>query len=64
VKTFTGSRPDVWGRPEDYTGYPEGIDSITKLSNITKGLVARGYSDQEIMKILGENFLHLFSQFF
>ena len=60
VKTFTGSRPDVWGTPEQYSGYPERIDSITKLPNITKGLVARGYSDQEIMKILGENFLGVF----
>jgi len=44
------------------TWVTQGIDSVLKLTNITKGLVARGYSDQEIMKILGENFLRLFEK--
>ena len=42
--------------------YAEGISSIAKTPNITRGLVARGYSDQEIGKILGENFLRLFDK--
>jgi membrane dipeptidase len=36
------------------------IRSITDTVDITKGLVARGYSDQEIEKILGLNFLRVF----
>jgi len=33
---------------------------LENMSNFTKGLVARGYSDAEIKKILGLNFLNLF----
>jgi len=40
----------------------EGFDDITRLPEITKGLVARGYSDQDIEKILGLNFLRVFRQ--
>lgn len=38
----------------------EGIDHISKIKNISRGLVARGYSDEDILKILGGNFLELF----
>jgi membrane dipeptidase len=34
----------------------------SKWVNITKGLVRRGYSDEEIRKILGENFLRVFEE--
>jgi membrane dipeptidase len=44
------------------TIYPTELESITRLPNITRGLVHRGYSDQEIAKILGANFLRLFEQ--
>ena len=37
--------------------YVFGLDSISKASYITEGLVARGYSDKEILNILGENWL-------
>ncbi|GAH80309.1 unnamed protein product, partial [marine sediment metagenome] len=39
---------------------PKGLESISKLANFTKGLVSKGYSDQEIEKILGGNFLRVF----
>jgi membrane dipeptidase len=42
------------------TIYPEGLASITQLPRITRGLVHRGYTDQDIAKILGANFLRLF----
>jgi membrane dipeptidase len=42
--------------------YVDGIPSISKSLNITKGLVGRGYSDNEIEKILGLNFLRLFEK--
>jgi len=38
----------------------EGQDDITRIPEIAKGLVARGYSDQDIEKILGLNFLRVF----
>jgi len=43
--------------------YPEGFEhSLAYFPNITRGLVARGYSDQEIVKILGSNFLRVFRE--
>ncbi|MCW3991165.1 MAG: dipeptidase [Candidatus Bathyarchaeota archaeon] len=42
----------------------EGANDPAKDINITRGLVARGYSDQEIEKILGLNFLGVFKQVF
>lgn len=40
--------------------YVFGLDSISKIGVITEGLVARGYSDDEILKILGGNWLRYF----
>jgi len=40
----------------------EGWDDISQLPQITKGLVAHGYSDQDIEKILGLNFLRVFKE--
>lgn len=39
-----------------------GIEFFNKWPNITKGLVSRGYSDLEIEKIVGGNFLRLFDR--
>jgi membrane dipeptidase len=38
------------------------IKSITEFPNFTRGLVSRGYSDQEITKILGGNFIRVFKE--
>jgi len=40
--------------------YADGVDDVTKLPNFTRGLIARGYRDDEIRGVLGENFLRLF----
>ncbi len=40
--------------------YAEGLEDVTKLPNLTRGLISRGYRDNEIRGILGENFLELF----
>jgi membrane dipeptidase len=55
------TRPDIWGLPgpRGVYDYTEGIDSISKVSNITRGLVERGYSDNDILKILGRNWLRV-----
>jgi membrane dipeptidase len=42
--------------------YPAGIDGFEKIPNVTRGLVARGYSDGTIRKIAGGNFLRVFRQ--
>ena len=40
----------------------EGMEDVTKLPNLTQGLVERGYHDATIMKILGGNFLRVITQ--
>ena len=42
------------------TGNLDGFDDYRDFPNITRGLVARGYRDQQIRGILGENFLRVF----
>ncbi len=54
--------PDHVGLGSDFDGgcgFP-GMDDITKMPQITRGLVARGYADTEITKILGGNNLRIF----
>jgi membrane dipeptidase len=40
---------------------PEGAQDVSMLPNITYELLKRGYSEQDIRKILGENFLRVFA---
>src|SRR5215216_84457 len=40
---------------------PVGMEDISKLPNITVELMKRGYSDADIKKVLGENFLRVMS---
>ncbi|MBI4318058.1 MAG: membrane dipeptidase [Chloroflexi bacterium] len=40
----------------------EGFADIREWPNVTSGLVARGYSDEEIKGILGGNFLRIFEE--
>jgi membrane dipeptidase len=42
--------------------YVAGFDSIADIIKITKGLVEHGYSDEEIKKILGGNWLRLLKE--
>jgi membrane dipeptidase len=52
----------------DYIGqgleapYMYGIESPEEWPNITRGLVARGYSDEEIKKLLGQNALRIIKE--
>src|SRR5207302_9900494 len=41
------------------TSLPEGIDSVADLPKITEALVQRGYTRDQIHKILGGNFLRV-----
>jgi len=51
-----GSDFDGIGQP------PTGLEDVSKVPNITRVLVKRGYSDEDIKKILGGNFLRVFKQ--
>lgn len=40
----------------------KGLDKYSDFGNITRGLVARGYTDSEIQKIIGGNWLRVFEE--
>lgn len=40
----------------------EGFSRITDLPSVTEGLISRGYSDDDIVKILGGNWLRVFGE--
>lgn len=65
VVTWRTRRPDIFG-PLSAFGrqtYPIGIESVTKLPNLTQGLMDRGYSREEITAILGGNWLRAIRHF-
>src|SRR6266498_3530868 len=56
---------DHVGLGADFDGandFPEGARDVSMLPNITYELLKRGYSEQDIRKILGENFLRVFAE--
>lgn len=61
-----GRYPEVTGGLGEWFGfetrYVEGFSSAAHWPNLTAGLVNRGYSEGDILKILGGNFLRLFRQ--
>jgi len=55
---------DHVGLGADFDGandMPEGAQDVSMLPNITYELLKRGYTEQDIRKILGENFLRVFA---
>ena len=56
---------DHVGIGSDFDGVPSlpvGMEDISKLPNITYELLKRGYSETDIKKILGDNFMRAFAQ--
>lgn len=56
---------DGVGIGSDFDGIespPLGLDDVSYLPNLTKALKERGYSNKDIKKILGENFVRIFKQ--
>jgi membrane dipeptidase len=56
---------DHVGLGSDFDGgvtLPEGMEDISKLPNITLELMKRGYSEEDIKKVLGENMLRVMSE--
>lgn len=55
--------PDYVGIGADFDGItktPKGLEDVSKIPNITRVLVKREYSDEDITKILGGNYLRVF----
>ncbi|HLK99366.1 MAG TPA: dipeptidase [Myxococcaceae bacterium] len=44
------------------TSLPEGIDSVADLPRITEALLERGYTPEQVHKILGGNFMRVFRE--
>jgi membrane dipeptidase len=42
--------------------WPMGIDTITDFPNFTRGLIARGYSEEDIKKVLGGNYMRVLEE--
>jgi membrane dipeptidase len=54
---------DHVGLGSDFDGVdalPEGIDGVDSFPKITLELLKRGYKEDDVLKILGENFLRVF----
>jgi microsomal dipeptidase-like Zn-dependent dipeptidase len=51
-----------FGTLQDLMTIPYAIPGHADIPDITRGLVARGYADQDIRKILGENWLRVFKK--
>jgi membrane dipeptidase len=57
--------PDHVGLGSDFDGIsstPKGLEDVTKMPNITRELIRREYSEEDIIKILGGNHLRLFQK--
>ncbi|HLS89015.1 MAG TPA: dipeptidase [Sphingobacteriaceae bacterium] len=57
--------PDHVGLGSDFDGIdstPIDLEDVSKLPRLTEAMVRRGFSDADIRKILGENFLRVFRQ--
>ncbi len=45
---------------DGFTGQVQGLEDVSKLPNLTAGLLARGYRQEQLLKILGGNVLRVF----
>jgi len=53
------------GLGSDFDGIsitPKGIEDVSKMPNITREMLKRGYSEERIKKILGGNFMRIFTE--
>ncbi len=53
---------DHVGLGSDFDGVPslpKGMEDVSRLPHITEALLARGYTEKDIRKILGANFLRV-----
>lgn len=65
-KDLTVIIPELWP-PEVYSNNPpwfmvKDFETISDLPNVTRGLMQRGWTDAEIRKVLGENWLRVYGK--
>ena len=56
---------DHVGIGSDFDGImsvPQGLEDVSKVPNLTRVLLKRGYSEEDIKKIMGENFLRVIKE--
>lgn len=56
---------DHVGIGSDFDGVsitPKGMEDVSKMPNLTKEMIKRGYSEERIQKILGGNFMRIFNE--
>ena len=56
---------DHVGLGSDFDGIPcapQGLEDVSKFPNLTRALLEKGYSEQDIQKIYGGNFLRVMRQ--
>ena len=41
---------------------PEGLEDVTKFPDLVAELLKRGYSDQDVRKVVGENLIRVFEK--
>ena len=54
---------DVMG--SDFDGIPSvpvGMEDVAQLPNLTYELLKRGYTEKDVRKVLGENFMRAFAE--
>jgi membrane dipeptidase len=56
---------DHVGLGSDFDGIsiaPSGVDDVSKMPELTRVMLQRGYSEERVRKILGENFMRVFRE--
>ncbi len=48
--------------PADYFSYTAGLETPAEIPRITEGLLRRGYSEADVTKIMGENWLRVYEE--
>jgi membrane dipeptidase len=56
----SGTYPDIYN-PPGHVGV-KGLERVSDLRNVTSGLLKKGYSAEDVKKILGGNFLRIFKR--
>jgi membrane dipeptidase len=62
VKTIGVDHVGLGSDFDGFGGVLPGLEDVSHLPALTAGLVARGYSDEQVTKILGGNYLRVFRQ--
>ena len=57
---------DHVGLGSDFDGFsppaPQGLEDVSRMPSITEGLLKRGYAENDVRKVLGENWMRVFRE--